>query len=81
MMNTHTNESMMELGDVHDNVTVLLCALRVSRGDPHQSVQMLRALRDHIEVTQEASSVEFILPKVLRTIAFLTEHEEGLGVS
>jgi hypothetical protein len=74
-MNTHLTETVFDLGDVHDNTEVLTYALSKKQDDPQMSLQILLALRNHIEKTEEASSVAFLKPQVLQAISsILTGH-------
>jgi hypothetical protein len=54
-----------ELGDFNDNLEVFSTALcRVRNGFVKDGMRMLRELRDHIILTGESKSVEWLLPKL-----------------
>jgi hypothetical protein len=63
---------MPDFGTVHENeVAFDVAVAAIARGDIAWGCALLAALRDHIWSTEEHKSMQWILPKVLETLAAL----------
>ena len=64
---------MPEFGTVRENAAAFDVAMAsITSGDIAWGRSILAALRDHIWNTEEQKSIQWILPKVLETLAALT---------
>jgi hypothetical protein len=64
---------MPDFGTVHENEAAFNVAVAaITRGKRAWGHVILSALRDHICSTGEQKSVQWLLPKVLETLAALT---------